>query len=389
MEDMNMKEMKQNVPLLRFPEFSEEWVEKELGEICTISKKKYNPLKDKENCKCIELEHISQNSGIILGYCDSREQKSIKNRFEIGDVLFGKLRPYLRKYWKAEFEGVCSSEVWVFKGQLVTNDYLYQLVKSDKFILIAGMSSGSKMPRSDWSYMSEFPFHIPAISEQSKIADFLSVIDERIDLLNQKKKMLETYKKGVMQKLFSQELRFKDENGNDYPDWQGQQLGRLFKISAGGDVSKENVSSIKIGDFIYPIYANTDKNRGLYGYSNRYKQEGNCITVTGRGNLGIAEARKEKFYPIVRLLVLRPRLPQDIVFFKEIINSMNFCVESTGVPQLTVPQISAYYVRYPSFNEQQKIANFLFAIDNKITTLNDKINNSQQYKKGLLQQMFV
>ena len=117
-----------NVPELRFPEFSGEWEEKQFGNICQIKKSKYNPENEKESLKCIELEHLSQNTGKILGYCGSKGQNSVKNRFEKGDVLFGKLRPYLRKYWLAKFDGVCSSEIWVFDGKEILNDFLFCLL---------------------------------------------------------------------------------------------------------------------------------------------------------------------------------------------------------------------------------------------------------------------
>jgi restriction modification system DNA specificity domain protein len=87
----------------------------ELDNIIELRKEKYNPLESDTNKPCIELEHFDQGTGQINGYIPSLEQKSIKNIFYKGDVLFGKLRPYLKKYWLAEFDGVCSSEAWVLK----------------------------------------------------------------------------------------------------------------------------------------------------------------------------------------------------------------------------------------------------------------------------------
>src|SRR5205085_2921636 len=90
-----------------------DWEEKKLGDVITNKTEKYNPEKEKVNYKCIELEHLVSETPTLLGYVDSSNSGSIKNKFQKGDVLFGKLRPYLKKYLQAPFDGVCSSEIWV------------------------------------------------------------------------------------------------------------------------------------------------------------------------------------------------------------------------------------------------------------------------------------
>jgi len=180
-------------------------------------------------------------------------------------------------------------------------------------------------------------------------------------------------------------LRFSEFSG----DWEEKKLENIFKITAGGDIKPENVSLFKDHIFKYPIYANAEKNKGFYGYANIYKIEANVITVAGRGvNLGIAHARKHKFYPIVRLLVLNPKIESNIDFFEYQINNLNMLIESTGVPQLTAPQISKYKVCFPSKQEQEKIASFLTAVDKKIEQLTKKESLLQEYKKGVMQKIF-
>ena len=171
--------------------------------------------------------------------------------------------------------------------------------------------------------------------------------------------------------------------------WVVKKLEELFKISAGGDIETENVSQIKNEIFKYPIYANAEKNKGFYGYSNVYKINENVITVAGRGvNIGIAHARNHKFYPIVRLLVLKPLNNENIYFFEYQINRLNLFKESTGVPQLTAPQVSQYEIYYPHLPEQTKIAQFLTAIDEKLQALKQKKTLLEQYKKGVMQKIF-
>lgn len=181
-------------------------------------------------------------------------------------------------------------------------------------------------------------------------------------------------------------LRFPEFSG----EWEEKKISAIFNVKAGGDINPENVSSIKTEVFKYPIFANAEKNKGLYGYSNIYKFESDTITIAGRGaNIGIVHARKERFYPIVRLLVLLPKIKVDVYFFQDQLNRLNINGESTGVPQLTAPQISQYKVYTTALPEQQKIASFLSAVDKKIEQLQKKKELLEQYKKGMMQKLFT
>ena len=169
---------KSNTPELRFPGFNGEWNSKSFGKLVTNKSKKIDPSKEENNYKCIELEHLSQNTAQLLGYIDSCDTGSIKNYFNRGDVLFGKLRPYLRKFLLAPFDGVCSSEIWVLKGVGVSNDFLFTMIQTNKFINLANQSSGSKMPRADWSVITNSLLTYPTLPEQQKIASFFTAIDK-------------------------------------------------------------------------------------------------------------------------------------------------------------------------------------------------------------------
>lgn len=192
-----------------------------------------------------------------------------------------------------------------------------------------------------------------------------------------------------MQQIFSQELRFKDGDGRNFPEWKSDSLTDLFVIKAGGDISQDSLSLEKDEIYKYPIFANSDKNLGFYGYSNQPKINVEAITVTGRGNLGVAIPRYEPFYPIVRLLTLIPKNRFNIYFGATAINRLDFFKESTGVPQLTAPQLSSFMIDFPAYEEQAKIANILTAIDDKISNTQAQLAAVKQYKQGLLQQMFV
>ena len=179
-----------------------DWKRFRLGDIVSINATKINP-EISNSCPCIELEHLSQDTGQILGFVESSNQKSIKNSFQKGQILFGKLRPYLRKFWRAEFDGVCSSEIWVMSGKKVSNNFLFYLIQTQKFIQIANVSVGTKMPRADWYYMQEIPFFIPPLAEQEKIAQILSVWDKGISVLKSLIEAKTKRKKALMQRLLT------------------------------------------------------------------------------------------------------------------------------------------------------------------------------------------
>ena len=184
-------------------------------------------------------------------------------------------------------------------------------------------------------------------------------------------------------------MRFKDDDGRDYPDWGNNILGELFEINAGGDIEKTHLRKARDSVFCYPVYANAENFKGLHGYSDLYRVSKDCITVSGRGvGIGLAHARFEKFYPIVRLLVLHPKNSCNLMFFEYAINELRIFNESTGVPQLTSPQLKTYRINFPDVEEQQKIAAFLSAVDTKIEQLNRKQSLLEQYKKGMMQKLF-
>lgn len=183
--------------------FFSDWEDVLFHDIVELRNEKFDSAAG-DSRECLELEHLDQGTGKLLGTADSKTQKSIKNVFFSGDILFGKLRPYLRKYWYATFDGVCSSEIWVFKPrQAYQSRFVFYLVQSATFFQAVNISSGSKMPRAEWDVVSKYYFSVPTDEkEQLKIADFLSRVDEKIDLIRQQLEKTETFKKGLLQKMF-------------------------------------------------------------------------------------------------------------------------------------------------------------------------------------------
>ena len=172
------------------------------SEIAQRRKEKYSPDSGVEY-PCIELEHIEQGTGRLLGSVSSTTQSSIKTVARSGDVLFGKLRPYLRKFAFAEQNIVCSSEIWAFvPSEYVIPKYLYYLVQTEHFLRVANISSGTKMPRAEWVNIEKEPFDIPCILIQEKTVSILEAIDKKICTSSDSLRMLMNFREGLLQQLF-------------------------------------------------------------------------------------------------------------------------------------------------------------------------------------------
>jgi len=167
--------------------------------------------------------------------------------------------------------------------------------------------------------------------------------------------------------------------------WEQRKLGdEAIEILAGGDIDKSK--SVENGK--YPIYANALTDDGIVGYYNDFfRVKAPAVTVTGRGDVGHAQARIVDFTPVVRLLAIRST--HDCYFLENAINNHKVLVESTGVPQLTVPQLSAYNISFPNnIEEEKKIGQYLQRLDHLITLHQRKCETLKKLKKSMLQKMF-
>ena len=384
-----------NVPKLRFKEFTDEWKQTPLKNIIYSNiieapkpttdyirlgirshcKGTFHELVKIENILSADKMYIVPKNNLILNITfaweqaiaitdDNDEGKYISNRFP----------------------------TFAFKDNQLPTFYKYIIPqKRLKYDLNVASPGGAGRNRVlNKKLFLSIPVNIPLLKEQEKISKFLTTVDKKITNLKNTITSLENQKKGLLQQIFSQKLRFKDKNGNNYPNWKKKKLGDLFTIKAGGDINKENFSEQYSIEFKYPVYANALTNNGLYGYSNIYKIDKPSITVTGRGiNVGFALSREPFYYPIVRLLVLIPNININFTFFTESINFIHIFNESTGVPQLTAPQLSKVNVYVPNIEEQNKIGNLFDKLNEKIDNKKAQLEHWQQIKKGLLQQMFV
>lgn len=193
----------------RLPGFGEEWKVKQFGEVASPRQERIDPRRSGRREFCVELEHIEQGSGLLVGSSLTDARSSLKSHFRTGDVLFGKLRAYLRKYWLANRDGVCSTEIWplVPTRRLVTAEYLFQMVRVDAFIDVASTAYGTHMPRSDWTVVKRYEVALPDLEEQAAIASILSGIDAEIAALEARRDKSKLLKQGMVQELLIGNMR--------------------------------------------------------------------------------------------------------------------------------------------------------------------------------------
>ncbi len=379
-----------NVPKLRFKEFNEEWEEKTFKELTKINQGLQIPISDRyleqvENSFFYItnefLKDGSKNKYFIKNPPESvlcKEEDILMTRTgNTGQVVTNITGAFHNNFFKIKYSKDLNKNFLV--------EFLRLESTQNMILRYAGTSTIPDLNHGDFYRLK---INLPSKQEQEKIALFFTSIDTKIEQLSKKEELLKQYKKSVMQKIFNQEIRFKDDDGSEFCEWEEKKLGQIGKFHAGGDLTKLNYSKEKSNEYVYPIYAN-GSGEGLYGYATTFQYKSNCVTVSGRGTLGHANLRKENFNAIVRLIVIEPKSNICGNFLKEAINRINFSIESTGVPQLTIPQISLYKVFLPCLEEQNKIANFLSAIDSKIEQVQKQLNSTKEFKKALLQQMFI
>lgn len=165
--------------------------------------------------------------------------------------------------------------------------------------------------------------------------------------------------------------------------WVEKRIADIVKISAGGDLDKTKLKE----SGKYPVVANALTNKGIVGFYDDYKVKAPAVTVTGRGDVGYAVARHENFTPIVRLLTLQSE-NIDVDYLENQINSMRILNESTGVPQLTAPQLGNYKVYHPEIEEQSAIGSLFRTLDDLLDSYKDSLANYQSLKASMLAKMF-
>ena len=377
-----------NIPKLRFPEFKGEWEEKRFSEIVYLEN-------ERDVCKksdYITTENLNKDyAGVTFNTNSNEIVPGIK--YLKDDILFGNIRPYLKKVWQADRNGCVNSDVLVFKIIKDNSKFIYNIICSDLFLShVMNGAKGTKMPRGDKNQMMDFIAKIPSLPEQQKIADFLSNVDSIITAETKILNTLQKKKKALMQKLFTRQLRFKSDDGKDFPAWEEKKLGECVEIldSQRKPIESKERANRK-GE--YPYYGAS----GIIDYIDDYLFEGEAILLGEDGaniinrNSRLAFIATGKYWVNNHAHIMKANADNLNHFICEYLESLDYSKICAGSaqPKLTQDVIRNLTIKAPCKEEQQKIADCLSSLDSLIQTQQKVVTTWQQQKKALLQQMFI
>lgn len=397
-----MDKKKKKIPTLRFPEFEGEWERKRIGEITdrisdpvnVENEKLYQQIGIRSHGK--GLFHKELVTGKSLG---NKRVFWVKKDMFIVNIVFA-WEQAVAKTTKAELGMIASHRFPMYQP---VNEVLYLEFILDFFLTRRGkylleMASPGGAGRNKTLGQKEFErlvINIPGYREQQKIADFLTAVDDKINRLTRKKTLLEQYKKGVMQKIFSQEIRFPEFEG----EWKKQRLGDFlveYKERVPSNTNLPVLTSSRSGLFLQKDYFSNRElqNEGEYGVVPKgyftYRHMSDDSTFMFNINNIIEKGAISKEYPVfttkgLNSYFLQQKLNHGIEFKKFAIAQK---LGGTRV-RLYFKKLIEFKLNLPSLPEQQKIADFLTGIDKKIELVNTQLEKTKKWKKALLQQMFV
>ncbi len=412
-----------NVPQLRFSEFSGEWEDKKLNDILNLLtdfeangsfanvKENVTTYNEKNYAWYVRATDLENNTPLeSVKYVDKHSYDFLKKTPLFGDELLISKRGEIGKVYYF-------NPIQAIKATLAPNLYLLKLKDTvvPKFIYsyFINKEGNKKLKRINASStigalykddVKAIKLNIPIKQEQEKIASFLSSVDIKIEQLTSKVKLLQEYKKGMMQKIFSLEIRFRDDNGSDYSEWVERKLGDI------SDVRDGTHDSPKYYDDGFPLI--TSKNllkNGSIDFNNvnlileedyksinrRSKVSKGDILFGMIGTIGNPVLVNDEGFAIKNVALIKEKdLLQNyflIQYLKSSLIEKQFYQQNTGGTQkfIALGVIRKLVIKTPSRKEQTKIANFLSSIDSKIEHVQKQLDSTKEFKKALLQQMFV
>lgn len=391
---------------MRFPEFKGEWKKRKLGELSII-----NPTTGKlpEKFIYIDLESVINGDLTKEVLIDKNAAPSRAQRvLEKDDILFQMVRPYQKNnlYFDKSGDYVASTGYAQIKTKQ-NSRFIYQYLHLQKFVdEVIERCTGTSYPAINSKDLAKISIRYPSLPEQKKIASFFTAIDQKISQLKRKKTLLEQYKKGVMQKIFSQEIRFKDDNGQEFPKWEKKKLSEISdRRTAKNNEGNENVLTISAQyglvsqlDFFNKSVAAND----LSGYY-LLRKDDFVYNRSYSAGYPMGAFKRLKLYDrgVVSTLYICFTFNSDtnLSFIEQYFESGRHNREieriaqegarNHGLLNIGVGDFFNTEILLPSLPEQTKIANFLSAIDNKISQTQKQIEKAEVWKKGLMQQMFV
>jgi type I restriction enzyme S subunit len=406
-----------NVPKLRFSEFIGEWEEKKLenyGKL--INGLTYSPDNIVEKgllvlrSSNIQNQQISFHDNVYVDLDIKEEYLTKENDILIcvrngSKRLIGKSLLIQNNLPKATHGAFMT----VFRGE--SNKFISHWFKTPIFFKEVYKNLGATINSINGSDLKKFKTIFPLKQEQEKIASFLTSVDTKIEQLTKKESLLQEYKKGVMQKIFNQEVKFKDSDGRDFKDWEEDKLGNYINLFSGFAFKGTDISDNSQG---IPLLRGINITEGRIRHSKeidrffcgeidkleKYFVKENDLVISMDGskvgkNVALIKNIDANALLVQRVARIRENRHSNIHFIYQIIYS-NYFVRyidivntSSGIPHISSQQIKDFKFNFPSREEQTKIANFLSLIDKKIENTKNELVKTKEFKKALLQQMFV
>ena len=402
---LQIEKKKMIVPQLRFPGFEGEWEIEKLKDISKIERGRFsprprnNPIYYNGEIPFVQTSDVVNSNGKIEFYTQTLNEKglAVSKLFPKGSILIT-IAANIGHSGVLQIDMACpDSLIGIKPNKDIDNYYLnYYLSTHQKKMDYLAPEGAQK--NINIEFLNPYKVPTTTLKEQQKIASFLSAVDDKIQQLCRRKVLVGQYKKGVMQQLFSGKLRFKDENGQDYPDWEETRIGKIFEHRNETGYNEMELLSVSINNGVYSQSqsnkidnSNSDKSKykrvliGDIAYNSMRMWQGASSVSTLDGIVS----------PAYTILQRNENNCSEYFgyLFKMRYMIQTFQKHSQGLTSdtwnLKYPMISKIKVKRPCLKEQQKIANFLSGIDGKIEQVNGELVKTQEFKKGLLQQMFV
>ena len=381
-------------PQLRFPEFSGEWEEKRFDSLYPTVRNGFvgvaTPYYVEEGVPYLQGKNIKSgaiNRNGLVYINESFHQKSKKSQLRQNDIVMvqsghvGECAVITEEFEDTNCHALLVSTPTHDIDSKFYINYFYSKFGRKKIYRITTGNTIKHILSSDLKIQT---VSNPSYQEQQKIAAFLAAVDSKIEQLSKKQALLGEYKKGLMQQIFSQAVRFKADDGSDFPDWEERKLGDVGKVYQPKTISQTDLTTKG-----FDVYGAN----GIIGKYSEYNHEFEQIAVTCRGNTcGTVNFTKPKSWITGNAMVVNVDdskvVNKTFIYYQLSHTNLTYLITGSGQPQIT-GDIKTHKVKIPSLPEQTKIANFLSSIDNKIEQVGKQLDESKQFKKALLQQMFV
>ncbi|WP_322781314.1 restriction endonuclease subunit S [Staphylococcus haemolyticus] len=388
----------QNTPELRFKSFNDEWSLSTIGALGDFYYGKSAPkwsITEDVGIPCIRYgELYTKFNNVVNEIYSYTSMPKEKLRFSKGgEILIPRVGEDPLDFAKCVYlpqKDIAIGEmisVYNTKENPLFLTYYFNTKMKYEF---AKRVEGASVSNLYYSYLEDIKLKIPDIREQEKLGQFFSKLDRQIELEEEKLELLEQQKKGYIQKIFSQELRFKDGSGNEYPEWEEKTIKDVYKVTRGYVLARKLMSDNPNSINKYPVYSSQTSNNGLMGYYSDYLYQDAITWTTDGANAGSVSFRQGKFYCTNVCGVLLNELGNSNVCMAEMLNSIAFkYVSKVGNPKLMNNVMAMIKLKFPCLEEQQAISKFLNVFSEVIDNQNKKVELLKERKKGFLQKMFV